>query len=121
MISKRVLNTFIDSNRTRIGDNRANIAAARIREIKRSYDIESLAACELTHAKDISKLQQQIVTLQNQAQCVALTGHDFKLIEIARPPVVRETIGMFECKNCLLKIKRRLTTEELKAAKKLGM
>jgi len=69
-----------------------------------------------------------IQKLQGQVRC-GITGHNFELTKgvwaiYSTDEVVQKVVGYrgrFECRNCGLFYTRKLTTQEINAAKKLGL
>lgn len=78
--------------------------------------------------RSVEKLKDSIQKLQDQVRC-GITGHNFKLTKGISPiystgKVVLKVVGYrgrSECRNCGLSYTRKLTTQEVDAAKKLGL
>ena len=94
--------------------------------------------CSQHADRSVEKLKDSIQKLQGQVRC-GITGHDFKLAGItghnfkltkgispiySTGKVALKVVGYrgrSECRNCGLSYTRKLTTQEVNAAKKLGL
>ena len=79
-------------------------------------------------SEESSRVLNEFWKLQGQVKC-GMTGHNFELTKgiwaiYSTDEVVQRVIGYrgrFECRKCGLLYTRKLTTQEVNAAKKLGL